>query len=83
MFSCILCNGNHEEYLLTSSLCSKCKKIKHYISIYNDRVYEVLDSVLSRCEEKQDNKIKSEIQKEIENKKYNLRSDKDKKEEKK
>ena len=68
MFSCILCNGKHEEYLLTSHLCSKCKKIKHYLSIYEDRVYEVLDSVLSRTEDKQNNKIKHEIKKEIENK---------------
>ena len=76
VFSCVLCNGAHDEYLFTSSLCSKCKKIKHYISIYDDRVYEVLDSVLSRTKDKQDNKVKAEIQKEIENKKYNLRNTK-------
>ena len=76
VFSCVLCNGAHDEYLFTSYLCSKCKKVKHYISIYDDRVYEVLDSVLSRTKDKQDNKVKAEIQKEIENKKYNLRSEK-------
>ncbi len=73
--SCQLCSHS-AEYLFASRYCSKCQKIKHYLSIYNDRVYEILDSVLSRCEEKQDNKIKLEIGKEIENKKITLRSGK-------
>tara|TARA_R110002012_G_C11418558_1_gene587936 strand:- start:281 stop:547 length:267 start_codon:yes stop_codon:yes gene_type:complete len=78
-FSCVLCNGNHEEYLFTSKFCSKCKKIKNYLSIYNERVYEVLDSVLARTQEKQQIKIADEIKKEIEVKQYNLRCKKVKK----
>jgi len=75
MFSCSLCESkNSDEWLYTSKFCSKCKKIKHYLSIYSDRVYEILDEVLSRTEDKQNNKINQEIKKEIENKKYNLRN---------
>ena len=67
MFNCVLCESkNSDEWLYTSKFCSKCKKIKHYLSIYSDRVYEILDE--------QNNKIKVEINKEIENKKYNLRN---------
>jgi hypothetical protein len=44
-----------------------------------DRVIEILDNVLSRTEDKQDNKIKEEIKSEIENKEYTLRSSKNKK----
>ena len=73
--SCQLCSHSNE-YLIASRYCSKCQKIKHYLSLYQNRVYEILDSVLSRCEEKQDNKIKLEINNEIENKKYNLRKPK-------
>ena len=76
MFSCVLCE---KETCYISKFCDKCRRIKHHLNLSGDRVYEVLESVLSRSEEKQDNKIKGEIQKEIENKKYNLRSEKDKK----
>tara|TARA_R100000654_G_scaffold24441_2_gene47316 strand:- start:4680 stop:4859 length:180 start_codon:yes stop_codon:yes gene_type:complete len=44
-----------------------------------DRVIEILDNVLSRTQDKQDNKIKEEIKDEIENKEYSLRSNKNKK----
>ena len=70
MFVCSLCE---KETCYISKFCDKCRKIKHYLNLYNDRVYEILDSVLSRSEEKQDNKIQVEIKTEIENKKYNLR----------
>jgi len=75
MFNCILCERS-DEYLFTSHLCSKCRKIKHYINIYDERVFEVLDNVLSRTEDKQDNKIKVEIKTEIENKEMVLRNKK-------
>ena len=71
VFSCQLCS-NSEEYLFVSRFCSKCQKLKHYLSIYNDRVYEILDSVLSRDLEKQKNKINLELKNEIENKQYKL-----------
>tara|TARA_R110002167_G_scaffold198187_6_gene401248 strand:+ start:797 stop:964 length:168 start_codon:yes stop_codon:yes gene_type:complete len=42
--------------------------MKHYINLYQDRVIEILDNILSRTEDKQDNKIKEELKNEIENK---------------
>jgi len=73
-FSCVLCEGKlNDEYLFINKFCSSCRKIKWYISLYKHRPIEILDEVLSRTEEKQDNKVKAEINKEIEGKKYNLR----------
>tara|TARA_R100000654_G_scaffold50368_1_gene76544 strand:+ start:1738 stop:1986 length:249 start_codon:yes stop_codon:yes gene_type:complete len=69
---CYLCLTEYAGVFET--YCVKCKKIKHYISLYGDRVHEVLDNVLSRTEDKQDNKIKVELKNEIENKEYALRS---------
>ncbi len=66
IFSCQLCE---KETCYLSRYCEKCRKIKHYLSLYNDRVYEVLDNVLSREVDKQNNKIKVELKKEIETKK--------------
>jgi len=73
MFQCVLCE---KETCYISKFCDKCRRIKHYLNLYNDRVYEVLDNVLSRAEDKQDNKIKEEIKAEIINKEYNLRKKK-------
>lgn len=70
MLTCILCE---KEYSYLRSLCPKCRRIKHHISLNGDRVYEVLDSVLSRTQDKQENKIKQEIKQEIENKALNLK----------
>lgn len=69
---CKLCEVNEVDSYF-GNWCKSCRRIKHYLNLYNDRVYEILDSVLSRSEEKQDNKIQVEIKTEIENKKYNLR----------
>lgn len=66
IFSCQLCE---KETCYLSRYCEKCRKIKHYLSLYSDRVYEVLDNVLSREVDKQNNKIKVELKKEIETKK--------------
>ena len=77
LFSCPVCT---QEYLIFNTLCDTCRKVKHYMSCYSrDRVIEILDNVLSRTEDKQDNKIKEEIKQEIENKEYSLRSNKNKK----
>ena len=69
MFQCTLCE---REVCYVSKFCVKCKKIKHYLNLYEERVYEVLDNVLSRTQTKQNNKIQQEIKEEIENKKQNL-----------
>jgi len=72
MFSCPVCN---QEYLIINTLCNECRKVKHFMSCYSrERVLEILENVLSRSEDKQDNKIKVEIKEEIENKQYNLRN---------
>jgi len=73
MFECTLCE---RETCYFSKFCDKCRRIKHYINLYNDRPIEILDNVLSRDIEKQSNKEKVEIEKEIETKKYNLREKK-------
>ena len=74
MITCPVCC---REYVLIASLCPACVKVKHYMSCYSrERVIDILDNVLSRTEDKQDNKIKEEIKSEIENKEYSLRSKK-------
>ena len=75
MFECKLCE---KETCFTTHICEKCRRIKHLINLYGDRVYEVLEEVLVRAEDKQENKIQQEIKKEkdtIENK-INTRSQK-------
>ena len=47
MLSCILCE---KETCYVVNLCEKCRRIKHLISVYDTRVYEVLDNVLVRDE---------------------------------
>lgn len=61
-----MCNLCEKETVYLSKFCEKCRKVKHYLNLYDDRVYEILDSVLSRDPEKQNNKIRMEINKEIE-----------------
>tara|TARA_R100000654_G_scaffold24796_3_gene47960 strand:+ start:865 stop:1092 length:228 start_codon:yes stop_codon:yes gene_type:complete len=70
VFSCSLCE---KEYVFVSKFCDKCRRIKHHLNLSGDRVYEILDNVLSRTIDKQENKEKVEIKKEIETKQYNLR----------
>ena len=64
MFHCNLCE---KETVYLSKFCDKCRRIKHYLNLYDERVYTILDSVLSRDTQKQDNKIKLEINNEIAN----------------
>ncbi len=74
MFSCKLCET---EYVYVSSLCEGCRRIKHFMNIYSpQRVYDILDNVLSRNEQGQETKMKDEIKVEIEQKQYNLRNTK-------
>jgi len=73
---CYLCLNEYAG--VTETYCTKCKRIKHLINIYGERVYEVLEEVLVRTPKQQENKLKYEIKKEIEKKEYDLRSkDKD------
>ncbi len=63
MFECKLCE---KETVLTTHVCEKCRRIKHLLNLYGDRVYQVLESVLVRTEEKQELKVNQEIKKEKE-----------------
>ena len=69
-FTCVLCE---KETCYASKFCDKCRRIKHLINLYEDRVYSVLENVLVRETDKQENKVKAEINKIIESKKYSLR----------
>tara|TARA_R110001632_G_scaffold29349_2_gene78015 strand:+ start:128 stop:382 length:255 start_codon:yes stop_codon:yes gene_type:complete len=72
---CVLCEKESVEFWF-GKLCCKCRRIKHHISINGDRVYEILDNVLSRIETKQIIKEAEEIKTEIKVKEMNLRSGK-------
>lgn len=71
MFVCSLCE---KEVCYLSKFCDKCRRIKHYLNLYEDRVYEVLDSVLSRTLDKQENKIGEELKNEIKSKADTLKA---------
>ena len=71
MFNCVLCE---KETCYISKFCDKCRKIKHYLNLYDDRVYEILDNVLSRDIDKQTLKIASEIKNEIKAKEMLLKN---------
>jgi hypothetical protein len=75
MFECKLCE---KETCMTTHVCEKCRRIKHLINLYGDRVFEVLEAVLVRNEDKQELKIQQEIKKEKEqiDNKINTRSQK-------
>ena len=71
-FYCYLCELEYAGFF--AHFCTKCRRLKHLISVYGDRVYEVVDEVLVRQPQQQNNKIKIELKKEIEKKEYALRS---------
>lgn len=79
VFECKLCE---KETCYTTHLCEKCRRIKHLINLYGDRVYEVLETILVRTEDKQENKIKEEIKTELTKKEYFLRNNKNVKKDK-
>jgi hypothetical protein len=73
-FLCAMCE---REYCFISKVCPECRKIKNFMNCYSrERVLEIIENVLSRDIDKQENKIKVEIKKEIEKKEYNLRTKK-------
>lgn len=52
--------------------CVSCAKLKRLISLHGNRVYQILDNVLLRTEDKQKNKELLEIQKEVKDKEQKL-----------
>ncbi len=69
---CYLCSQEYVGLLTTNYYCESCLRIKRYVNIHNKRVIQILDSVLSRSVEKQNNKVKLEVINEIEKKKEEL-----------
>lgn len=53
MWECKLCE---KETVITTNLCDKCRRIKHLINLYDDRVYDVLENCLVRSEQQIQNK---------------------------
>lgn len=73
MAICYMCEKkNRVGYF--SYYCEDCRKIKHLLNLYGDRVHEVLEHVLVRPVDKQEHKIKDQVKKDIEKKSYSLRS---------
>ena len=70
---CYMCEKK-ERVAYFSYFCEDCRKIKHLLNLYGDRVNEVLEHVLVRPIDKQKHKIVDEIKKDIETKAYSLRS---------
>ena len=70
---CYLCETKERESYWVH-YCTSCRKIKHLLNLYGDRVNEVLEHVLVRPVDKQEHKIKDEVKKDIEKKTYSLRS---------
>jgi len=71
---CYFCDMSRES--IFGYYCSSCTKLKRTISLYGDRVYEIVEEVLIRKPAQQGNKIKQELKKEIleKTKEYDLRS---------
>lgn len=63
MFSCRLCE---KESVILYHLCEKCRRIKHLINLYDDKVYEVLENCLVRNQEQITHKENAVIKKEEE-----------------
>ena len=63
MFLCVLCE---KETVYTVHLCEKCRRIKHLINLYDEKVYSVLENCLVRTEEQIKRKENGEIKKEEE-----------------
>tara|TARA_R110002153_G_scaffold43069_1_gene122012 strand:- start:1981 stop:2307 length:327 start_codon:yes stop_codon:yes gene_type:complete len=59
LISCALCE---KEYCFISSLCVKCRRAKHLLSIYGDDFYTCLEEVLVRSKKQQGFKV-SKIEK--------------------
>jgi len=64
MFSCRLCE---KETVITTNLCEKCRRVKHLINLYDDRVYQVLEDVLVRQDKGITNKCKKKLEEEKDN----------------
>jgi len=55
---CYLCEKDSTETYF-SYFCSKCRRIKHLINLYEEDVYNTLECVLVRDKKQQQHKIKT------------------------
>ena len=62
VFHCKLCEL---ETVYMTHLCEKCRRIKHLLSLYGDRVYDVLDKVLITSPVKEKELVREELKDEI------------------
>ena len=63
-FRCLLCE-NDVEWCVTHSLCSKCRVIKHTITLYGDRFFETIDRVFVRNQQGQIKKEQDILKEEV------------------
>ena len=63
IFSCVLCE---KETVITVHLCEKCRRIKHLLNLYDDKVYTTLENCLVRNDKQINSKIDDCIKKEKE-----------------
>lgn len=61
MWSCRLCEKNT---VWTSHLCEDCRKIKHLLNLYGDKVYTTLETCLVRNDKQINYKVDDVIKKE-------------------
>ena len=64
VFSCILCE---KETCYIANLCTNCRRVKHLISVYDHKVYDVLEDVLVRANKGIINKCKKKLEEEKQN----------------
>jgi len=84
MGNCYLCESEVRETYL-GYFCTKCRRIKHLLNLYNEAVYETLEQVLVRTQPQREHKVRNiDINKvnitiDDEKNEYNLRKNKNKK----
>ena len=72
MWTCKLCE---KETVITTHLCDKCRRIKHLINLYDERVYAVLENCLVRKEWAITNKEKQEVKANVNQMKNSIADD--------
>jgi len=65
VFKCYLCE---KENIFMTYYCVNCRRIKHLINLYGNRVYDVLEKVLVISETEESDGIEDVINNDIKNK---------------
>lgn len=74
VFTCKLCSV---ETVYLTSLCPKCTRVRHLISIYGNKVYSTLEQVLVTGDEKQKELCKTALKEEIRSQIKKVQTDSD------